>query len=152
MRKDEDIRADILDELQWDPEVDMADISVTVADGAVTLSGTVSSYTERRAAERAVRRVRGVIAIAQDIRVELANELVADDSELARRIAHVLEWDPAIPHRDVTADVRNGEVTLNGTVDRRVPGSVGPPRPGRRPRRPIRRRPRNAVRRRGASC
>jgi osmotically-inducible protein OsmY len=116
MRKDQDIKNDILDELEWDPEVDMSDISITVVDGAVTLRGTVASYAERRAAERAVRRVRGVVTIAQDLRVALANEEVADDSELAKRIAHVLEWDPALPHKDIRAEVRNGDVTLSGVV------------------------------------
>lgn len=116
MRKDNDIRNDILEELDWDPEIDASDISVTVLDGAVTLKGTVDSYPKRWAAERAVRRVRGVLAIAQDIRVVLATESVRDDSELARRIAHVLEWDPDLPHEAIRAEVRNGDVVLTGDV------------------------------------
>ena len=79
MRRDQDIKSDILDELEWDPEVDVADVGITVVDGAVTLRGTVPSYAARRAAERAVRRVRGVVTIAQDLRVELANDFVEDD-------------------------------------------------------------------------
>ncbi|RAI03827.1 ornithine aminotransferase [Acuticoccus sediminis] len=116
MRSDRDIKNDILAELEWDPEVEMADIGVTVVDGAVTLSGSVPSYPERKAAERAAKRVKGVVSIAEDIRVRPANAPFCDDSSLAKRIAHVLEWDPALPHDLIQAEVRDGAVTLTGEV------------------------------------
>ncbi|MCF3934825.1 BON domain-containing protein [Acuticoccus sp. M5D2P5] len=117
MRSDKDIKTDILAELEWDPEVNMSDIVVSVVDGAVTLSGTVYTYPERKAAERAVKRVRGVVSIAEDIRVVLGTVQPYDDSALAKRIAHVLEWDPALPHDKIQAEVRDGAVTLSGEVD-----------------------------------
>ena len=117
MRSDQDIKNDILAELDWDPEVDRADIGVAVVDGAVTLTGTVATFPERKAAEKAARRVKGVFSIAQDIRVVLATRPTCDDSQLARRIAHVLEWDPALPHERILAEVRDGAVTLSGEVD-----------------------------------
>lgn len=116
MRTDQDIKNDILAELEWDPEIGMTEIDVTVVDGAVTLTGKVASYPERKAAERAVKRVKGVISIAEDIRVVFSSEPQCDDSSLARRIARVLEWDPALPHEKILAEVRNGEVTLSGEV------------------------------------
>ena len=57
MRSDTDIKNDILAELEWDPEVQMTDIGVTVVDGAVTLTGSVYTYPECKAAERAAKRV-----------------------------------------------------------------------------------------------
>lgn len=116
MRTDADIRKDILAELSWDPQIDRARIDVAVQDSAVTLTGTARSYTARRAAERAAQRVKGVRAVAEDIRVELSAEHVEDDGELARRIAHMLAWDHAVPHDRIVAEVRNGMVTLNGSV------------------------------------
>jgi osmotically-inducible protein OsmY len=116
MRKDDVIKNEILDELDWDPAVRMTDVGVTVVDGAVTLTGTVQSYPERSAAERAAKRVRGVVAVAEDIKVALSPEYVQDDSQIAKRIAHVLEWDPAVPHEKIQAEVRNGAVTLTGEV------------------------------------
>jgi len=114
MRSDEDIKRAILGALDADPEVSMAEIGVVVHDGAVTLTGIVETYPERLAAERAASGVAGVIAIAQDIKVALSGERVTDDSEVARRIARVLEWDPAIVHESVHATVRNGDVVLTG--------------------------------------
>lgn len=117
MRKDRDIQNDILDELKWDPAVDVTDVGVSVVDGAVTLTGTVRTFPERWAAERAAKRVRGVVAVAENIKVSLDPMYVRDDSELAKRIAHVLEWDPAVPHERIQAEVRDGAVVLNGEVN-----------------------------------
>lgn len=116
MRSDLDIKNDILAELDWDPEVEMSNIGVSVVDGAVTLSGSVYTYPERKAAEAAAKRVKGVISIAEDIEVILASGVHYDDSSLATRIAHVLEWDPALPHENIQAEVRDGAVTLTGEV------------------------------------
>lgn len=117
MRSDDAIKTDILDELTFDPEIDMSEIGVAVHNGAVTLTGTVETLPERLAAERAVGRVKGVLAVAQDIRVALSGEAATDDSELARRIARILEWDPAIPHTGIKAHVRDGDVVLTGEVE-----------------------------------
>ncbi|MCG8469423.1 MAG: BON domain-containing protein [Gemmatimonadetes bacterium] len=68
MRRDADIKRDVLSELDWDPQVDFANVGITVSDGVVTLSGQVTSYVGKRAAERATQRVLGVTAIAEDLR------------------------------------------------------------------------------------
>ncbi len=116
MRPDHDIKQDVVAELEWDPQVDEAHVGVTVADGAVTLTGAVRTYASRRAAERAALRVRGVKAVAEDLKVDLLPEHVEDDSDLAKRIAHLLEWDAGVPHDKIQAEVRNGHVTLGGEV------------------------------------
>lgn len=116
MREDADIKRDVEAELRWDPQVDEAHIGVSVVDGAVTLTGRVKTYASRRAAERVALRVLGVRAVAEDIKVELVAEHVEDDSELARRIAHMLAWDAGIPNDSIRAEVRNGLVTLSGEV------------------------------------
>lgn len=65
MPADRDPQADVIEELDFDPAVDAAHIGVTAKDGVVTLSGHVGSYAEKLAAEAAVRRVKGVLAIAE---------------------------------------------------------------------------------------
>ena len=50
MRPDAAVKDDILAEIEWDPQIDSADIGVTVEKGSVTLFGTVNSYAERLAA------------------------------------------------------------------------------------------------------
>jgi osmotically-inducible protein OsmY len=71
MKPDSDIKRDVEEELRWDPDIDATDIAVSVANGVVTLSGFVRSYTQKWQAERDAKRVAGVLAVANDIEVRL---------------------------------------------------------------------------------
>src|SRR6201986_4146499 len=116
MKNDAEIRDDVTEELRWDPQLTDPDaIGVAVADGAVTLTGKVPSYAEKLAAARAAERVYGVKAVANELTVTLAGT-PRDDSDIARAIAHILEWNVQIPEGKVHARVRNGWVTLDGEV------------------------------------
>lgn len=117
MRNDDEIRDDIIAELEWDPKIESTEIGVTVKDGAVSLMGVVGSYAEKLAAEQAAKRVRGVRAIAEEIRVRLPSDRSVTDEDIAERIAHVLEWNTSIPDSNIQAEVRNGFVTLTGEVE-----------------------------------
>jgi osmotically-inducible protein OsmY len=101
-------------ELAWDPEITSHSIGVTATDGMVTLSGFVPSYAERVAAERSALRVRGVRAVANDLQVKLASERI--DPDIAADAATALQTHLSIPS-SVKATVRNGLVTLEGTVE-----------------------------------
>ena len=70
MKADIQLQRDILDELEWEPSIDAAEIGVTVDDGVARLDGRVPSYTEKLAAERAALRVAGVKAVANDVEVK----------------------------------------------------------------------------------
>jgi hypothetical protein len=70
---------------------------VAVAKGVVTLTGHVSSYAQKIAAEAAARRVKGVRAIAQEIEVRFAFEKKDADDEFAKRVADILQWDSMVP-------------------------------------------------------
>ena len=80
------------------------------------MSGHVSSYEEKLAAEQAVRRVEGVKAIAQEIEVRYKYQLKTDDDQIARRAADVLAWN-LVPADSVQVIVQKGWVTLSGKVD-----------------------------------
>ncbi len=117
MKTDAQIRDDVIEELRWDPQIIEPDaIGVAVMDGAVTLTGHVPSFAEKLAAARAAERVYGVKAVANDLKVKLAGS-PRDDSDIARAIAHVLEWNVQIPEGQVRARVENGLVTLDGEVE-----------------------------------
>lgn len=60
---DKDLRRDVLDELDFDPSLDAAEIGVAVSEGVVTLTGHVGSDAEQVAAERAAWSVPGVRAV-----------------------------------------------------------------------------------------
>lgn len=104
------------DALAWEPSVEAAHIGVAAQGGVVTLSGFVGSYAQKVAAERAVRGVKGVRAIAQEIEVRLPSDQKRSDDEIARRMLDILRWDVTVPDEAVTVKVERGVVTLEGSV------------------------------------
>jgi osmotically-inducible protein OsmY len=115
-RSDNSLRDDVLLELKWDPKISSAsDIAVAVKDGVVTLSGFVPSFWEKDAAEKAVKRVYGVRGIANDIEVKLFWQRT--DPESARAAVRELESHVSIPADRIKVTVKDGWVTLEGTVD-----------------------------------
>jgi osmotically-inducible protein OsmY len=114
-RSDDEIRNSVLLELKWDPKITSDDIGVAVKDGVVTLTGFVSSYWEKDAAEKAAKRVYGVKAVANDLEVKLLS--TRTDPEIARDVMHELESHVSIPADNIKATVRNGWVILEGTVE-----------------------------------
>jgi len=116
-KTDKELQQDVMAELEWEPSVDHADIGVSVHEGVVTLSGYVKSYPEKMAAEKAVRRVAGVRAIAEDIKVRYATDPKMADHEIAKRILEMFAWNVSIPHEAIKVKVEHGWVTLTGHVD-----------------------------------
>ena len=107
----------VIDELEFDPAVNAAHIGVAVRGSVVTLTGHVESYAEKWAAENAVRRVKGVGAVAQEIEVRLADDKKTSDDEIAARAVRILEWDVAVPRHAIAVKVEHGVVSLSGTVE-----------------------------------
>ncbi len=68
-RSDDRIMDDINDRLTWDPRIDATDINVSVADGIVTLTGSVDSRHDKRIAEDIVDNVSGVWDVNNQLRV-----------------------------------------------------------------------------------
>jgi osmotically-inducible protein OsmY len=114
-RSDAAIQADVLSELKWDPRVTSPDIAVAVKDSVVTLSGYVSSYWEKDAAEKAVKKIYGVRGLANDL--EVKSLLTITDPQIARDVVHALESHAGVPDEKIKTTVRDGWVTLEGTVD-----------------------------------
>lgn len=111
------LRQDIIDELEFEPRVNAAHIGVVVDKGVVTLSGYVSSYAEKLAAEKAVKRVRGVHAIAEEIEVRFPSDKKTADDEIASRAVSILRWSSVVPPNSVMIKVQDGRVNLSGQVD-----------------------------------
>ena len=84
MRSDEAIKRDVEAELRWDPEIDASDVTVTVADGIVTLAGFVLNYFDKEQAEADAKRVAGVVGLANDIEVRILGDDQKPDPVLAR--------------------------------------------------------------------
>lgn len=110
------LRDDILAELDADPRVDATRIGVAVEDGVVTLTGTVPYFPHKWSAEQAAKRVNGVVAVVQELTVDLPAMHMRNDGDIAHAIADALTWNISVPDT-VQATVHNGYVTLSGVVD-----------------------------------
>ena len=117
-KSDTQIHYDVLDELKWDSRVDETEVGVQVVGGVVTLTGTVTSWAKRVAAQEAARRVIGVLDVANDIEVKVPGGLARTDTEIAQAVRRTLEWDVFVPEQKITSTVTDGWVTLEGTVER----------------------------------
>lgn len=113
---DASIRQDVMDELDFEPSINAEHIGVAVEMGVVTLSGHVGSYAQKWAAERAVRRVKGVQAIAEEIKVRFPGDSKTADDEIAQRAVNILKWNTLVPQGAVHIKVQNGWVSLSGEL------------------------------------
>jgi osmotically-inducible protein OsmY len=116
MKSPGELKTDVLDELAFEPSLDEAGIGIAVNDGVVTLTGHVKSYAEKMAAERATKRVHGVHGIANDLKVELWPGFQHDDTDVAQAAVSALRWNTWLPEGAVTTIVKDGWVTLDGSV------------------------------------
>lgn len=114
---DKDLRQLVIDELDFEPSIDSADIGVMVENGVVTLTGHVPDYAQKVAAERAAWRVKGVKAIAMKIDVRLPGSRKQNDDEIAQRALNIIAWNTLIPRDRVKVRVADGWVTLSGQLD-----------------------------------
>jgi osmotically-inducible protein OsmY len=114
---DKTLRQFIIDELDFEPSIDAANIGVAVEKGVVTLTGYVANYGEKIAAERTVQRVKGVRAIAQEIEVRFSNQPKRSDDEIAQRALDILKWSVQVPAESIQVKVEQGWITLTGAVE-----------------------------------
>ena len=114
---DIDLRQSVLEELDFDPSFDAANIGVAVENGVVTLTGHVRSYAARLAVERAVQRVKGVHGIAEEIEIRYPADKRTADDQIAERALSSIKWNAQVPGDAVLVKVEKGWVRLSGTVD-----------------------------------
>lgn len=111
------LRKTILEELEFQPDIDAANIGVAVDNGVVTLTGHVTNYAQKVSAERAVKAVKGVRALAEEIQVRLDKGAGTADDIIANRALNIIDWSSDLPVGAVKVIVENGWVSLEGQVD-----------------------------------
>jgi osmotically-inducible protein OsmY len=116
MKTDAQLQKDVMEELKWEPSVTASEIGVSAANGVVTLNGTVPTYAEKLAAERAAQRVGGVKAIAEEITIKLSGLHTRTDAEIAEAAVSSLKSHVWVPTH-IQTTVQNGWVTLAGMVN-----------------------------------
>lgn len=117
MKTDIQLQRDVLDELQYEPAVDPAEIGVMANDGIVTLTGKLKSYAEKWAAVLATQRVGGVRVVVDELKVELSPHYVRSDEDIAEAVLNALKWNVLVPEERISVHVENGWIILKGTVD-----------------------------------
>ena len=116
MKTDSQLKKDVNAELEWEPAVHAERIGVEVKDGVVTLSGEVSSFSEKWNAERVAQRVLGVRALAINLNVKLGDSSRRTDVDIARSVKDTLSWSNYLSTETINVMVEDGWLTLTGTV------------------------------------
>jgi osmotically-inducible protein OsmY len=117
MKTDSELQRQILDELKWEPSLNAAHIGVAVNDGMITLSGHVTSYWEKIAAERAAKRVQGVKAIVNELEVKLPGTSQTTDEDIAKSALNALKSNLSVPFDKIKLIVSKGWLKLEGEVE-----------------------------------
>jgi len=117
MKTDSELKHDVENELKWEPSVNEAHIGVTAKDGIVTLTGHVPSFAEKYMAEKAVKRVYGVKAVADEMEVRLFGNATQSDEDIAKSCLNALKNNYSIPEDKIKVVVSSGRVTLEGELE-----------------------------------
>lgn len=111
-RSDTEIAAAVEHALSWNTSIPQDRVKVTVEKGWVTLSGELDWNFQRRAVERMVRPLKGVVGITDNIRLKTLPIPV----NLSNRIQDALTRQAVREARRIEITVDGGVVTLNGHV------------------------------------
>lgn len=114
---DKILRQNIIDELEFEPSIEAANIGVAAENGVVTLIGHVPTFAQKNKIADVVCRVKGVRGLAQEIEVRPRGEHRTADDEVAKRALSVIRWNTVIPEGAVLVKVQGGLVTLTGKVE-----------------------------------
>lgn len=137
-----EIESEIITSLANNVITESWEIDVTVDNGTATLTGLVDSYLEKMEAEWVASGVKGVSEVNN--KLQLKNPYgyywwnyypyydlhisppfsmgdfsikVPNDDRIERNVKNELRWSPYVDQAQVDISVKNGEVTLEGTVD-----------------------------------
>ena len=107
----------VIENMNHDPRLpDSAEIAVSVADGVVTLRGTVETFSQRRAAADDAKQIEGVYEVDDQLKVNLLGADRREDDEIRGVALQALIWDTEVPSDALDVHVEDGWITLKGDV------------------------------------
>ena len=115
MATPKDVRDTVKKELDFDPLVDAASITVKNMNGDVALNGTVPNYPQYMEAASAAKRVHGVTKVHNHLMVVLPVADYRDDAILTTAANNALGVNVIVP-AGVEASASDGNVWLTGAV------------------------------------
>ena len=111
---DDELEVNIKNILLWQPNIDSAELDVSVENGWVTLRGTVDTYWKKVKAGELTLGLSGVLGITNEIAVvpseSYTDKAIADDIESA------MERNFNLDQSMIDVAVENGRITLTGSV------------------------------------
>jgi osmotically-inducible protein OsmY len=110
-RTDQDIARAASNQLTWNFQIPNT-VKLKVADGWVTLMGTVEWQYQREEAERVIRSLRGVKAVFN----EIVLKPTASAFEIKVKIENALKRDAQIDSNNITVETAGDVITLRGRV------------------------------------
>ena len=114
-KTDAQIKHDVSKELLWDTRTWNQGVIVDVEDAVVTLTGSVSTYAQKIAAQLAAHRVNGVLDVVNELSVRVKERHT--DDQIAHAVREALEWGAFVPDKQIKSHVSNGWVRLEGRVN-----------------------------------
>jgi osmotically-inducible protein OsmY len=116
MKNNAELQRDVLDELLWDPSINVANVEVAADRGTVTLRGLIASYTEKLSAERDAGHVLGVVSVVDELEVRLPPAHERTDADLTGTANDALRWNSLVPNERISVSTAKGRLTLTGEV------------------------------------
>lgn len=118
--RSEKLYTEVIEKLNFEPKLDASDITVRIrGDGdTVVLGGTVKNYIEKSIAEIAVKKIKGVKAVIDEIIVDSSSwKQRRSDAGITKAAIQAFKWHVLIPSEKIQIVVDKGNVTLSGKVD-----------------------------------
>ncbi len=115
---DESVRKAVMDAAAVDPRVDPKGVEVSVDSDIVTLSGTVPNLQAKLALVEDATNTLGVLGIVDSVTVRGAGAATADTA-VETLVQQALQRDPYVSRYELGVDVKDGVVSLTGTVRQR---------------------------------
>lgn len=111
-RTDTEIAQAVVSALRWNTLVPKDRVTITVANGWITLTGTLDWQYQKDAAQRAVRDLTGVKGVTNNI--ELKPRVTATD--VRDKIENAFKRSAEIDARRISVSAQDGRVVLTGNV------------------------------------
>lgn len=116
MKNNSELKTDVQNAIRWVPLLNDAEISVSVRDGVVYLTGCVDCYIKKLNAEHAAKKVIGVTDLVENIEVKIPRSWVKTDLEIKHEVQNALKFNWIIPHDKLSIYVEDGWLTLTGVL------------------------------------
>ncbi len=116
MKNNSELKTDVQNAIRWVPLLNDTEISVSVRDGVVSLTGCVNCYIKKLNAEHAVKKVIGVTDLVENIEVKFPRSWVKTDLEIKHEVQNALKFNWIIPHDKLSIYVEDGWLTLTGVL------------------------------------